>query len=101
MTNDYFGKYREGEKKKNQTRPIVENGGIHPRDYAIYSAEQCLLLSRKLENNWSEETRLTQRLLIYIASLLEELVEPQRNSREFFERLSKKTKDGKSGPVNK
>lgn len=44
------------------------------RDTEIRSSRQALRESKKLDKIWSEETRLTQRTLIYIARLLEKLV---------------------------
>ncbi len=48
----------------------------------IISAVQALRKSNSLPHAWSQESRLTQRILIYTAELLEQLVEQQRKKRK-------------------
>lgn len=47
----------------------------------ITSSKQALAESQRLKSIWSKESRLTQRTLIYCASLLEQLVGKQRTPR--------------------
>lgn len=67
----------------------------------VKSSEQAIREARKLSSHWSKETELTQRILIYCASLLETLVSqgPQRKKRSrsaWQEFLSVQMKKGMS-----
>lgn len=44
----------------------------------IRSAEQALRESQSLARIWSDESRLTQRILIYVAGLLEQQSRPKK-----------------------
>lgn len=47
-------------------------------DVEIRSADQALRESKHLKSRWSDESRLTQRILIYVASLLERQAKPKK-----------------------
>jgi hypothetical protein len=46
---------------------------MHSKDFRITSAKHAQKESMKLKTIWSNETRLTQRILIYVAELLEQI----------------------------
>jgi hypothetical protein len=64
----------------------------------IRSAEQALRESKRLKSYWSVESRLTQRILIYVAELLERQARPKRrNVATRWQRFAAKAvKDGKT-----
>lgn len=47
-------------------------------DYAIKSSKQALTKARELKSVWSDESRLTQRILIYACQLLEKQLKRTR-----------------------
>lgn len=47
---------------------------LDSNDYNVASSQDAARLSESLESIWSEESMLTQKILIYIASLLEKLI---------------------------
>ena len=58
------------------------------KEYEIRSAKEALWKSKQLRRIWSEESRLTQRTLVYIAQLLEQVVRQTRSR-------GRKVKEGK------
>jgi hypothetical protein len=64
----------------------------------ILSSEQASIESQNLPSIWSRETHLTQRTLIYVASLLEKMLEgkPKRKPSEYQRFISKEMKAGRS-----
>jgi DNA-binding NarL/FixJ family response regulator len=66
----------------------------------IQSAEQAFKESLALPSIWSDESRLTQRILVYIAELLERQTKPapkkKRPLSEWQKHVQKSLKAGKS-----
>lgn len=63
----------------------------------IRSADQAFNESRNLEKVWSYESRLTQRILIYIARLLENQARRKKRPTTAWQRFaSRAVKDGKT-----
>lgn len=60
----------------------------------IRSAKQAFGESKALENVWSKESLLTQRILIYIASLLEHSQKPKRKPTKWQQFLGRELKRG-------
>lgn len=67
-------------------------------DVDIRSAEQALRESKRLKSIWSYESRLTQRILIYVAALLERQARPtkRRIVSRWQQFAAKAVKDGKT-----
>jgi hypothetical protein len=64
----------------------------------IRSAEQALRESKNLKSFWSHESRLSQRILIYIASLLERQARPKKRRivSKWQQFAAKAVKEGKT-----
>jgi len=54
----------------------------------IKSARQALKESRALKSIWSNESRLTQRILIYVAELLEQQTKPKKRRVSNWQRFA-------------
>ena len=72
---------------------ISSNGNVD-----IHTAAQALRESKHLKSYWSAESRLTQRILIYVAELLERQARPKkrRPSSEWQLYAARAVKDGKT-----
>lgn len=63
----------------------------------IRSSAQALRESKNLKSVWSYESRLTQRILIYVAELLERQSKPKRRSPSKWQLYAARAvKDGKT-----
>lgn len=72
-------------------------------NYEITSAKEALKRSKALKSRWSDESLLTQRTLIYVAFLLEQIVKNttkrgggRRKKSAWNAFLSEKMKEGKT-----
>ena len=55
---------------------------VNIKRLVIKDAKQALKESKALKSIWSEETLLTQRVLIYIAELLEQIAKKKKKKRK-------------------
>ena len=73
---------------------MSESRSLRTGKFSIRSAREALRLSKALPSIWSQETLLTQRLLIYIAELLEEKARPKRKPSEWQRFFAQRVKAG-------